>query len=103
MTLPPIFSPEYYAYWRAFEARHWWTAGMRDVASMLIGLQRLPAEGVMLDIGCGSGQGLHWFGRMRPRWRTLGIDPGMEGLLAAVRSGMPDVVLGTATRLPFRL
>ena len=33
MSLPPIFTPEYYAHWRDFEARHWWTAGMRDVGS----------------------------------------------------------------------
>ena len=100
MTLPPIFSADYYAYWREFEARHWWTAGMRDVASMLLGLVELPAEGVMLDVGCGSGQGMHWFTKSHPRWRTAGIDPGMDGLRAAVGSGLPAVVLGTATALP---
>ena len=101
MTLPPIFSPEYYAYWREFEARHWWTAGMRDVAAMLFERVELAADGVMLDVGCGSGQGMHWFAGIHPRWRTAGIDPGMDGLRAAAQSGQPAVVLGTATALPF--
>lgn len=100
MTLPPIFSPEYYAHWRDFEARHWWTAGMRDVASMLFGLAELPAAGVMLDVGCGSGQGMHWFTGIRPEWNTVGVDLGMDGLVAASQSGLTSVALGTATSLP---
>jgi SAM-dependent methyltransferase len=100
MTLPPIFSPEYYAYWRDFEARHWWTAGMRDVASMLFGLVGLPTKGVLLDVGCGSGQGMHWFAGVRPEWKTVGVDLGMDGLVAALHSGLPTVALGTATCLP---
>lgn len=100
MTLPPIFSPEYYAHWRDFEARHWWTAGMRDVAAMLFEHVDMPEQGTLLDVGCGSGQGMHWFRKFRPEWKTVGIDLGMEGLVAAARSGLHDVTLGTATILP---
>jgi len=100
MTLPPIFSEEYYAHWRDFEARHWWTAGMRDVAASLIGLARLPAAGAMLDVGCGSGQGMHWFKTIQPGWTMAGIDLGMDGLRAAKMSGLGGVALGTATSLP---
>lgn len=102
MTLPPIFTPEYYAYWRDFEASHWWTAGMRDVASLLLDMANLPADGVMLDVGCGSGQGMHWFAQARPRWRLVGIDPGMEGLHAAVNAGFRGVAAASATALPIR-
>jgi SAM-dependent methyltransferase len=100
MTLPPIFTPEYYAHWREFEARHWWTAGMRDVAAMLFEMVSLKDEGVLLDVGCGSGQGLIWFSGFRPRWRLVGIDPGEAGLRAAVHTGFDNVLLGTATTLP---
>lgn len=100
MTLPPIFTPEYYAYWREFEARHWWTAGMRDVATMLFATVPLPEEGVLLDVGCGSGQGMRWFSGLRPRWRVLGVDPGMEGLHAAGGAGFPNVAAASATALP---
>lgn len=100
MTLPPIFSEEYYAHWRDFEARHWWNAGMRDVAASLISLAKLPANGVMLDVGCGSGQGMHWFATVRPSWKMAGVDLGMDGLRAAKMSGLGGVALGTATSLP---
>lgn len=102
MSLPPIFTPEYYAHWREFEARHWWTAGMRDVASMLFGLVPLPSEGLLLDVGCGSGQGMQWWTSLRPRWRSAGIDPGLEGLRAAVHAGFNTVAAGSATALPIK-
>ncbi len=97
--LPPIFTPEYYEHWRDFESLHWWTAGMRDVASMLFGLGGLKEEGTLLDVGCGSGQGMHWFRTIRPRWKLTGVDLGMDGLVAAAGSGLA-VALGTATSLP---
>lgn len=100
MTLPPIFTPEYYAYWREFEATHWWTAGMRDVASMLFATVALPDDGVLLDVGCGSGQGMRWFSGLRPRWRLAGVDPGMEGLRAAAAGGFRGVAAASATALP---
>lgn len=100
MTLPPIFSEEYYAHGREVEARHWWTAGMRDAATEIIELAKLPSTGTMFDVGCGSGQGMHWFGSLRPRWRMAGIDLGMAGLYAAKMSGLGGVVLGTGTSLP---
>lgn len=100
MTLPPIFSDEYYAHWRDFDAHHWWTAGMRDVAAGLMSVASLPADGLMLDVGCGSGQGMQWLATIRPRWKMVGLDLGMDGLQAAKRSGMNGVALGTATSLP---
>jgi len=100
MTLPPIFTPEYYAHWRDFEAGHWWTAGMRDVASQLFELAQLPPRGTLLDVGCGSGQGMRWFAAGHPAWRCVGIDLGHEGLVAAQRAGYPLLIRGTATELP---
>jgi len=101
VTLPPIFTPEYYAHWRDFEARHWWTAGMRDVASILFEWVGLPPRGLLLDVGCGSGQGMAWFSGLRPEWRRVGIDPGMVALQAAADLGRHQVIRGSGTALPF--
>lgn len=73
---------------------------MRDVATAIIDLAQLPAKGAMLDIGCGSGQGMHWFGALRPGWSMVGIDLGMDGLRAAKMSGLRGLVLATGTSLP---
>ena len=100
MSLPPIFSPEYYAHWRTFEETSWWNAAMRDVASMLFEQGGLPSTGTLLDIGCGSGQGMRWFSEFKPQWRLVGIDPGVEGLRAARAAGFEEVTLGSATELP---
>jgi SAM-dependent methyltransferase len=102
VTLPPIFTPEYYAYWREFEARHWWTAGMRDVAAMLFEMVALPKNGVMLDVGCGSAQGMRWFGGLHPEWTSIGVDPGLEGLRAATGAGFTTVAAASGTALPIR-
>lgn len=100
MTLPPIFTPEYYAHWREFEATSWWNAAMRDVAGLLLQQVSLPSAGRLLDVGCGSGQGMRWFHGLYPEWSSVGIDPGDEGLRAARADGFRRVILGSATDLP---
>ena len=80
---PKIFTPEYYARMRDLESASWWNAGMRDVAASVLEVAELPARGVMLDVGCGSGQTMTWFRRLRPDWRTVGLDVASEGLGAA--------------------
>lgn len=97
---PLIFTPEYYRRMRELESASWWNAGMRDVASMLIGLVQLPAQGLLLDVGCGSGQTMSWFSRLHPAWRTLGLDIAPEGLAAAKALGVSPVVRASALDLP---
>jgi SAM-dependent methyltransferase len=96
---PRIFTPEYYERMRKLEQGSWWNAGMRDIAALLLDLAALPSAGLLLDVGCGSGQTLDWFTRMRPRWRGLGLDLADEGLAAARAKGL-DVVRSSALDLP---
>jgi len=100
MTAPRIFEPEYYARMRALEAASWWNAGMRDVASLLLDQVSLAPTGLMLDVGCGSGQTMMWFARRHPRWRTLGLDVAWEGVAAARHAGAGPVLAGSALALP---
>jgi SAM-dependent methyltransferase len=94
-----IFTPEYYARMRENEADGWWNAGMRGVAEMLLADAGLPQAGVLLDVGCGSGQTMRWFLRDRPRWRAAGLDVAGEGLHAA-RSLGQAVSRASALALP---
>jgi SAM-dependent methyltransferase len=98
---PRIFTPQYYQRMRDLESGSWWNAGMRDVASSLLSFLALPARGIMLDIGCGSGQTMSWFTRSRPGWRSFGLDVAPEGLAAATALG-ESVTRASALDLPAR-
>jgi SAM-dependent methyltransferase len=100
MTAPRIFTPEYYARMRELEAGSWWNAAMRDVAAMLLDDVRLPDTGTILDVGCGSGQTLAWFGQRFGAWRTLGCDISPEAASAAARSGF-EITQASALALPY--
>jgi SAM-dependent methyltransferase len=101
MSAPLIFTPEYYTRMHDLEAGSWWNAGMRDVAAMLLDTLDLPQRGVMLDVGCGSGQTMTWFGRSRPEWRTIGLDVAWEGVAVAHAARPGQVCVASALRLPF--
>jgi SAM-dependent methyltransferase len=99
---PRIFTPEYYKRMRDLEAASWWNAGMRDVAALLLHLAALPESGVVLDVGCGSGQTIGWFTAARPNWRAVGLDVSSEGLLASRALGITAVMRASALELPVR-
>lgn len=101
MKAPRIFRPEYYDRMRELEERSWWNAAMRDIAAMLLATVKLPEEGTLLDVGCGSGQTMSWFESLFPGWRTLGMDVMVDGLLAARRSDVTAVCKASALSLPY--
>lgn len=100
MNAPRIFTPEYYKRMHDLEEGSWWNAGMRDVASLLLDLAPLPPTGLLLDVGCGSGQTMEWFKGMHPGWRTIGLDVAPEALAAARANGLKEIVRGSALQLP---
>ncbi|MEO5800909.1 MAG: class I SAM-dependent methyltransferase [Gemmatimonadales bacterium] len=100
MTGPRIFAPEYYTKMAALESASWWNAAMRDVAERMLVRARLPKSGLLLDVGCGSGQTMGWFRRRWPEWRTLGLDLSREGLVAAHTVGHERVFGASALDLP---
>lgn len=100
MSAPQIFTPEYYRHMRELEARGWWNAAMRDVAAALLEEAELPAEGVLLDAGCGSGQTMEWFLAARPGWQAAGLDVAPEGLTAGTAAGVPNLLQASVLELP---
>ena len=100
VAAPRIFTPEYYARMRDLEDLSWWNAGMRDIAALLLATVPLPASGTMVDVGCGSGQTMAWFGRMHPSWSTVGLDVAPQGLAAGRARGTRHLLCGSALDLP---
>ncbi len=100
MTAPRIFTPEYYARMRAIEAGSWWNAAMRDVAGRLLDVARLPSTGLLLDVGCGSGQTMTWFRNAHAGWRTIGLDVSPDALRAAQDLRPGEVFRASALGLP---
>ena len=100
LDAPRIFEPEYYKRMRELESGSWWNAGMRGVAASLLRDADLPHRGVLLDVGCGSGQTMSWFAREHPHWRRIGLDVAVEGLIAAHHLGVTTVTHASALELP---
>jgi len=101
VSSPRIFTPEYYALMRELERGGWWNAAMRDIAGRLLEGIALPASGVLLDVGCGGGQTMTWFGARHPSWRTVGIDVSRDAVAAANGLRPGQVAQASALELPF--
>ncbi|HUQ19396.1 MAG TPA: class I SAM-dependent methyltransferase [Gemmatimonadaceae bacterium] len=99
MTAPKIFTPEYYSRMREMENSSWWNEGMRDIAGMLLARSRLPAEGLMVDVGTGPGQTMSWFLASHAGWHSAGFDVSLDALSLARQIELP-VCQATALRLP---
>jgi SAM-dependent methyltransferase len=100
VTAPKIFTPEYYARMRENEAGGWWNAAMRDVAGRLLAEAEMPTTGVLLDVGCGSGQTMAWFQAAHRGWRTIGLDLSEDALRAAQQTRPGEVIRASALALP---
>jgi SAM-dependent methyltransferase len=100
MNGPEIFSPGYYERLRRLEAGGWWNLAMRDTLGRAIESLSLPASGLLVDVGCGSGEALSWFGAMYPGWRTVGVDLAWDGLLAVPAIASGGAVRASALALP---
>ena len=97
---PRIFEPGYYERMRRLESGSWWNAGMRDVAAQLLALVSLPTRGTLLDVGCGSGQTMHWaLNLLGAGWSAVGLDVAMEGVEAARAAGL-NVLHASALEIP---
>lgn len=61
----------------------------------------VPAGGIALEVGCGSGRLLQELGRMAAFGALVGVDP-EPAMLAIARGRGIDALLGRAERLPVR-
>lgn len=101
MSAPLIFTSEYYQRMRDLETAGWWNAGMREVAMRLLRSAGLPEQGLLVDVGCGSGQSMAWFLADHPGWSAIGLDVSEHGLSSATQHGLA-VHKASALDLPLR-
>lgn len=72
----------------AFEDRHWWFTGRREILRALVGAVAPPGSGVALvDIGCGTGGNA---AALASEYDVLGLDPSADAIGLA-RSRFPTV------------
>jgi ubiquinone/menaquinone biosynthesis C-methylase UbiE len=102
VTAPTIFTPEYYERMRALGRTGWWHHAMRDILARIVSQIALPSQGVLLDVGCGSGETLAWFASGRHEWRCIGIDLAWDGLRAVPPLPHGGAVRASALSLPLR-
>jgi SAM-dependent methyltransferase len=79
------------------EGEHWWYAGMRRIATDLVGALPLPRHARILDAGCGTGGGLKWLASVG---KPTGIDLHPRAVSYAARHS-PRVAQASIQALPF--
>ncbi len=100
---PKIYSREYYDRIRALEDRHWWYAGMREIAAALLRSEREAAAGPrVLDAGCGTGSGMAWARTAVGASSVTGIDVSAYALSFCWDRGERSLSQSSVMKLPFR-
>lgn len=77
---------------------HWWYRGRREIIRVELGRLPLPADGVVLDAGCGSGRTLQ---ELRRYGTVHGIELNEEAAAVARGRGDGEVVIGRLEELPY--
>jgi SAM-dependent methyltransferase len=91
--------PEQYAIMARREDRHWWYAGMRQVALAVLEEAVAGRQGLLvLDAGCGTGGTTV---ELRRFGKVVGVDLAWEALRPARGRGLHDLAMASIERLPF--
>ena len=80
------------------EDRYWWFVGRRELAIRLATSGLKTGQPRFLDVGCGTGAVLR---ELSKRGEAVGLDVSPLALAYARTRGIPSLVLGDATALPF--
>lgn len=88
---------EEYAKMRSLEDRYWWFVARRELALDLVD-RHLPAQGKILDIGCGTGAVLE---QLQKRSWAGGVDFSPHALQFSEERGLANLTLGDAQALPY--
>ena len=97
----PSFHPDRLERIARMEAGHFWFVGRRAILQHWLRRIALPAEGLVLDAGCGTGWTVRWLADQG--FRVMGVDVLSDGL-RDLKARAPSLALvqGDARRLPLR-
>ncbi len=100
-SAPLIFTPEYYAKLADLEEHHWWSLGMRAIATRWLD-RRAPKtrDWRVLDAGCGTGLTLNWVKRYTDV-EPVGFDLSRAALEYSAQRGRRDIAEASVLSLPF--
>jgi SAM-dependent methyltransferase len=71
----------------ALEGSHWWFTARREILAAELARLKLPADGAILEVGCGTGGNLEMLGRFG---RLVAVEPDAQArAYAQARSGAP--------------
>jgi len=92
-------NPEEYEVQYRLEDSYWWFVGRRRIiCSWLADMVKPSRDGLLLDIGCGTGTTLS---SLRRFGRVLGLDSSELALARAQSRGLNRLVQGAAQHLPY--
>ncbi len=99
-SAPQIFTSEYYARLAQIEESHYWSLGMRAIATRLLD-HFAPRERNwrVLDAGCGTGLTLNWV-KCYTDCEPVGFDLSRAALEYSARRGHTRLMEATTLRLP---
>ncbi|SRR5579875_188675 len=82
---------ELYPQVAALEDAHWWFVGRRAICAQLLDRIVLPADALILDVGCGTGGN---FSMLARRGQLYAIDPDASALRFAAARGLARLARG---------
>lgn len=95
-----IYSPEYYARLAEMDERHWWSLGVRAIATRLVDRYApTTRDWKVLDAGCGTGLTLSWLKRYTDV-EPVGFDVSRSGLEFCARRDNQKLVETSTLAIP---
>ena len=96
-----IYSPEYYARLAEMDERHWWSLGVRAIATKLLDRYApTTRDWKVLDAGCGTGLTLSWLKRYTDI-EPMGFDLSRSGLEFCAQRDHKQLVETSTLAIPF--
>ena len=84
----------------SLEHYHWWFQGRRKLLSAVLSDLKITEDAYILDIGCSSGTNLRCYETSGYR-NYQPFDKSAEAASIVKKKGFNEVILGSATDLPF--